>query len=102
MKNANQLLTTMHKKTISPQPAPPAKTDSNPLNDHHIAFFFDILPDFRKLNTSAKREFKITVSAMLNDYLNQYDDEDDSSSKLVISCFCLRAVTSFKRTKCEI
>lgn len=92
----------MHKKTTSPQPPPPAITNSNPLSDHHIAFFFDILPDFRKLNSSDKREFKIKVSGMLNDYLNQYDDEDDSSSKLVISCIYLRAVTSFKQAKYEI
>lgn len=83
MKNANQLITTIHKQAATPPQPPNTQTNTNLSNEVHFAFFFNILPDFRKLNRLDKREFKIKVSHMLNGYLTQYDDEDNSSSKLI-------------------
>lgn len=78
MKSANNLINVMQKQ--STEPLPPPITDSAP--DHHFAFFLTLLPDFRRLHKIDKREFKIKVMGLLNDYLTEYDDEDDTSSKL--------------------
>lgn len=54
----------------------------NASEDHHLAFFLSILPDFQKLKRKDKRDFKIRVMAMLNVCLKRDEEEVDSECKL--------------------
>lgn len=91
VENANQLIASLSNQNKARQEPirqdhslqEPFKTNSTFSNDPQFAFFYTILPDFRKLNHPDKREFKIKVSSILNEYISKYDDEDDSSCELL-------------------
>lgn len=60
----------------------PGAPSLNASEDHHLAFFLSILPDFQKLKRTHKRDFKIRVMTLLNDCLKKDEEAVDSDCKL--------------------
>lgn len=79
IKSATDLFSSLRQQpSSSPAVSVHQKVPTFSSDDHRIAFYYTMLPDFRKLNKKDAREFKIRVLGILDGYISKYKDSEDS------------------------